>query len=701
MPMQTAFESSLGNLECNHRHQAHFIATESTTRERRLAEDTITGCHRRRFRVWREWACCAGLGLGLLLATHVQGQLRIVTYNTATAGSGSLASPRSGMDVVLAGIGNESTGGIAKRIDVLLLQEQASHATSTQQMVNLLNGLYGAGTYAKATLNPTSWGSGSPGMIYNTNTVQLMQQSLVGQNSQTGMVRQGTRYRVRPVGYDANADFYLYSNHYKASAGSSNESRRLVEANIVRSNADALGDGQHIIYAGDFNIQSSSESMYQRLLSTGPGQAFDPINRPGNWHNRSSDRDLHTQSPYNPSNGYPELIGGGLDDRFDFQVVSGEFLDREGLSYIPNSYHTFGNNGTHSLNDYIDDSSNTALPRDVLNALASVSDHLPVVADYQVPAIMNVTVDPVVDRVLPGGILNARVTVDNAANVVATIGADELDYQINVTGAASGSISGTDFALGGGQSHLFALDTSSTGSYAASINVQSSSQSVANGTFDADINYQVVERSNPSFQMDSDVDQFAVDFGIVAPGTPTMATLDLWNIASDGSAALDIDSIFSFGDDTVFLTNLAPTDNIAAGDAIQFDITMDSSATAENYEANFLFQLSDEDLPGIQSGYSLNLNVTGSVALPGDANLDGFVDASDFAIWNTNKFTTGNSWTTGDFTGDGLVDTSDFNVWNSHRFTGLDPRLVPEPSLPHWLAIGLLGLLRQVKRRVR
>ena len=54
--------------------------------------------------------------------------------------------------------------------------------------------------------------------------------------------------------------------------------------------------------------------------------------------------------------------------------------------------------------------------------------------------------------------------------------------------------------------------------------------------------------------------------------------------------------------------------------------------------------------------------------LVGDANLDLVVDASDFNIWNSNKFTANTNWCSGDFTSDGFVDASDFNVWNSNKF---------------------------------
>jgi hypothetical protein len=54
----------------------------------------------------------------------------------------------------------------------------------------------------------------------------------------------------------------------------------------------------------------------------------------------------------------------------------------------------------------------------------------------------------------------------------------------------------------------------------------------------------------------------------------------------------------------------------------------------------------------------------------GDANLDGVVDASDFNIWNDNKFQSCNkSWADGDFNGDAVVDAADFNIWSINKFT--------------------------------
>lgn len=53
----------------------------------------------------------------------------------------------------------------------------------------------------------------------------------------------------------------------------------------------------------------------------------------------------------------------------------------------------------------------------------------------------------------------------------------------------------------------------------------------------------------------------------------------------------------------------------------------------------------------------------------GDTNFDGSVDASDFNVWHTNRFTAGSGPESGDFNEDGFVDVRDFNIWNQNAFT--------------------------------
>ncbi len=89
---------------------------------------------------------------------------------------------------------------------------------------------------------------------------------------------------------------------------------------------------------------------------------------------------------------------------------------------------------------------------------------------------------------------------------------------------------------------------------------------------------------------------------------------------------------------------------------------------------------------------------SGNPYLPGDANLDGSVDASDFNIWNSNRLSSIAAWCSGDFTADGSVDASDFNVWNSHRLMSSGGGVVPEPQLGGWLLLSAVACLLRRRR---
>ncbi len=390
-------------------------------------------------------------------------QLRVVTWNTN-------GGARDGTADVLEAIGLEVRNGFAKPIDVLSLQEQNTQDTAS--IVAALNGRYGAGVYQAAPqpANALSSGAGLPALIYNSQTVDLLESIAFGVVNTSAQARSTLRYKIIPEGYGDDASFYLYSNHYKASQGGSNEARRNVEATALRANLDALGQGTSAVLSGDFNIYRSSEPSYLTLTSSGAGQAFDPIDTPGNWHDNSAYRIVHTQSP-STSSLFPGQVTGGMDDRFDFQLVTDELLDGEGLDYLSGSYRTFGNNGTHNLNGDITSGSGAAAP--VLAALRKASDHLPVVADYQVPAAISaglVNLLPLTPVEL-GTPLSYGWQVWNSADVMTPTGADELDYLLQVSGdtPAAGDYLGSDAALGGRDEFDFLLDTSSTGEKSISL----------------------------------------------------------------------------------------------------------------------------------------------------------------------------------------------------------------------------------------
>jgi endonuclease/exonuclease/phosphatase family metal-dependent hydrolase len=627
-------------------------------------------------------------------------QLRIVNYNTASGGfSGNNIYPRTGMDNVLQAIGDEMTGGITRPIDVLILQEQEDPGTSTQAFVDLLNGIYGAGTYARTTVltGPAS-DALHQAVIYNTNTVSLIGQKAFGTTGTSAAARQSLRVQLRPVGYDSAADFYIYNDHYKSSQGATEEARRNYEAQFVRADADALGQGAHVIYAGDFNIYTSAEAMYQTLLSAGNGQAFDPINTPGNWNNNFAYRAVHTQSPHDGSDG---LVTGGMDDRFDFQLVTGEFLDNEGLSYIPGSYHAFGNNGT-TYNSAVNANSNTyPLADSILDDLAHVSDHLPVVADYQLPAKMGVSVGAVPSTVIVGASVNVPVTITNVAPVAVAIGADELDYILGGSGDVTGNTSGTANPLAAGNLHNLSVDTSTAGLASGSVGVIATSQAAANGIFSQNIDVTVLDHSDASFASGIDQDLLTIDFGTLGVGGVVNMGFDLFNLESTlgFTADLDLDSILGSGDTGVLGSNLAAFSGLNGGASNGYLASFDTSNTG-SFSASYILNLSDEDIAGA-TNQVLTLQLIGEVvaALVGDLNGDGFVGIGDLNIvlgnWNQNV--TPGDPLVGDPSGDGFVGIEDLNTvlgnWNAGTPPGGTPgSAVPEPGTLILFALAGAGI---------
>ena len=576
-------------------------------------------------------------------ASPAAAQLRVVSLNTYNNADNPL--PRSPwINTILSAIGSSVSNdpfmpgstGIAKPIDVLALQEVDSADVTVRAYRDLMNAMYPGSDYRFDPTEGATTGGGTQGLVYNYNAVRVIATTLVGGSSGGGQPRQALRYQLRPVGYGPDADIYLYNSHHKAGTAEldpNNPIRRNIEAVATRANADALGPNRNIIYAGDFNVYTSAEAMFQTLTASGNGQAIDPINQVGDWHGNPTFLRAFTQSPYSASTasalgtGFTIGAGGGMDDRFDWQMITANLNDGEGIAYIPNSYQAFGNNGTITMDRAINWPGNTAQPQNVLDAMAGVLDHVPVVADYQLPARLGVAGPTVPGQVIVGASVSLNVTVSNTAPVLYAVGADELDYSIITGGAVSGSVNGTDAALGSGNTHSVTINTASAGNKSGAILVTSSSQAVANNSYVQDVNYAVLDHAKPSFSGDSEQLTAAVDFGYVPIGSALRSgALAVHNrVAAEGfTAGLDVDSINAAGD-TARLGLSAPTiTNLAAGGSTAISATL-NSAVAGDYQSTHTIATSDQNLPGAVARANLVLNSTARVFSVAHFPVSGFM----------------------------------------------------------------------------
>ena len=254
--------------------------------------------------------------------------------------------------------------------DVVVVQEMISSAGVSEFLNNVLNAGQ-PGTYSNA---PFMDGPDTDNSIYYKTAAF----SFIGQTVLHTELRDINGYQLRPSGIGADSlDLRIYSAHLKASQGFEDE--RFAEADTLRNHLNALPSGLFLITCGDFNLYTSTEPAYQELIGSqtdNSGRLYDPINTPGSWNNDAGLAPVHTQSTRTENMGDGGATGG-LDDRFDFALLSYAFQSGTRWRYVTGSYNELGNDGNH-FNQSVNAGTNTAVPDSIADALHFVSDHLPV-----------------------------------------------------------------------------------------------------------------------------------------------------------------------------------------------------------------------------------------------------------------------------------------------------------------------------------
>jgi hypothetical protein len=421
----------------------------------------------------------AVLAAGCLIpAAHAQ--LRVATWNISNYSGGRTTA----IQTVVYG----SFEGRSMSPDVIAAQEILSAAANTAFLAALNTAPGSPGDWAAAPF--VDGADTDAGLYYRTSKATLIGNRTwtiaVGSSDPNNQPRNTYRYDLRPVGYAADsAAVSLYSVHMKAGNATTDNARRLVEAQRIRDNATGIntngpGSAKPIPYQfmvlGDMNMQSSSQTSYQKFIASEAnnlGRFFDPILTPGSWNNSVSFRFVHTQDPSG---------AGGMDDRHDQILIGAGLRDNAGLDYLglplpyststwndPNhSYRAWGNDGT-SFDFNMRTIGNTMVGPVIAQAIidcAPGGGHIPVFLDLLVPAKV------ASDAVLDFGILDLNdpaqlpLHVFNAANTLlwSTNGASALNYTLTATVGFSVATGPFADAPGGlGNLHDVTLDTSTPG----------------------------------------------------------------------------------------------------------------------------------------------------------------------------------------------------------------------------------------------
>jgi hypothetical protein len=581
-------------------------------------------------------------------------QLRVVSYNCA----GLKGDPNALRDVLTA-IALDDKPGFAVAPHILVFQEVPS--SKVAQLETIVDSAVAGLNYVRGTF--TSSGSedsagGAQAVFYRSDLVTEIVASHM--DLDTGGGRKTDRWQFQLVGYTSSAArFYLYGSHLKASPGPTNEAERLAGAQTIRNNSDLLPLGTHILYCGDFNLYSNTEPAYLEFLSAGAGQAFDPLGT-GSWSG-SGNAAKHTQSPRDiVADG---LVGGGLDDRFDFQISTAEFQDGEGLSIIAGTYRALGNDGQH-YNTAINAGNNFFYPGQLArsNALADAlfdaTDHIPVVVDYRIPGMLSASINPSIGKVIQGAPVVVNVSLQNIAAGL-PVGIDPLSLDVDGGGALAGGTMVIAPLAPASAVVPLSLNTSTIGTVNGSVFLTPLSEGAQVPATPLATTAKIVRPSNASFAAGSNVDAITV-VGSAPQGSPSIEfEVPLYNFGFDANQALlDIDGIANLGGG---FTLTGGTQTGIGGVPAEIQFSFDAmNAAPGTYTRTVQISVSDENIPGAASAVvSLTLEATIETSgIPADLDGNGVVNGADLAIllgqWGIDG--------TADLDGSGAVDGADLAI---------------------------------------
>ncbi|UTW67511.1 T9SS type A sorting domain-containing protein [bacterium SCSIO 12643] len=271
--------------------------------------------------------------------------------------------------------------------DLIACNEVGSNPSNASKILDRCLNVNGETKYEMAPFNYSSGSSIANAFFYNGEMFALksndqIRKEVGGDNIIRLIDVFELYYKDANLSLGADTTFLtVFVAHLKAGSGSSNENQRDEATQAVMKYITDENINGNYIFSGDFNVYAASEAAFQNLVNPSNPQVkfIDPVNRMGSWNNNGAYADVHTQSTRSVGNGCAS--GGGLDDRFDFVLISQDIKDNGNrIEYVSNSYKALANDGNH-FNSAINNPSNNSVPANVLDAIYNGSDHLPVVMD--------------------------------------------------------------------------------------------------------------------------------------------------------------------------------------------------------------------------------------------------------------------------------------------------------------------------------
>ena len=275
--------------------------------------------------------------------------------------------------------------------DILCVNEIGSQSTYVTRILNNVLNSEGVDYYANCPLTNFSGGSIANMLFYDSRKLAFNSYFYI-----TTSYRDINAYRLYYKSQElASGDTVFVTfviAHLKAGSSTSDATARYTQVEKLMNKLSQIGHADNYILSGDFNLYQASEETYQYLIHYPNSlyQFYDPIDQEGEWNNNYNYRYIHTQSTHTSSEDGECFATGGMDDRFDFILVSPYiYYGSDGIQSINSSYHALGQDGNR-FNGSIISPANNLIPTEIANALYNLSDHLPVLMDLNVNATLGI-----------------------------------------------------------------------------------------------------------------------------------------------------------------------------------------------------------------------------------------------------------------------------------------------------------------------
>jgi hypothetical protein len=568
------------------------------------------------------------VSVAAILSTSADAQIRVMNWNVA-----KLVGDPVAIEDVFAAAAADDRPGFAVAPAIIALQEVTQDVVDDVESI-IASAIPGA-PYAVATFTVGSGENGSGGGQFLAYRTDLFEEIASGHRDIfTGAGRNCDRWQLRLLGSTDDAGIvWVYSMHLKASNSASDAAQRHDGAIAVRNDADTLPAGSNIIYTGDFNVYGNNEAAYQEFLASGAGQAFDPLGT-SNWTGGANAM-KHTQSPR--LNG-GALVGGGLDDRFDFQLLSSGLTDGSGISIINGSYRAFGNDGNH-YNDSINVGNNAYFPGQtsrsnaLADALYEASDHIPVLTDHRIPGLLACVLDGDLGRVVSGGTASINLLIANGRQAVSPSVIDSVEYAATANSPLVGSGSGTAPLLPSFAVEAFSLAPGIVGDFVATVEVTSSSPGVSQPSYLLTTSGYGIRPAVPSWSAKTEVTHTVKAASASADSGVIFVDVPIHNLGwTTEQAALDLDSISGLAAGFFIWDGLG--DQVAGKPGLlRFGFQTDGASDGL-HAVDLVVRTTDEDVPGESTHETtLRLEVTlGESGPTADINGDGIVNGADLGL---------------------------------------------------------------------